>query len=191
MRVDKDGKTISRKDRGRKLCDQKANSVADIAAVLGKIGTPEGEEIGLKGFEAEGEAAAEAPYVEVKWSDLIDAQFAETWSQNVVHDKLEWENHLKEMSKLESVRRLQARRARQARSRQLKEENIRKIKAEKHELHLATKAEKHAKYLADRGITEEQYQEEVRELLKAKFERQKARLAGQALPQAERKTIRA
>jgi hypothetical protein len=191
LRVDKDGKTISRKDRGRKLCDQKANSVADIAAVLGKIGTPEGEEIGLKGFEAEGEAAAEAPYVEVKWSDLIDAQFAETWSQNVVHDKLEWENHLKEMSKLESVRRLQARRARQARSRQLKEENIRKIKAEKHELHLATKAEKHAKYLADRGITEEQYQEEVRELLKAKFERQKARLAGQALPQAERKTIRA
>lgn len=191
LRTDKDGKIISRKERGRKLCDQKANSVADIAAVLGKIGTPEGEEIGLKNFDPKGEGSAEEPQVEVKWSDLLDAQFAESWSQNVIHDKLEWESHLKEMSKLEMARRLEARRARQARSRQLKVENDRKIKAEKHELHLATKAEKHAKYLADRGITEEQYQEELQELLKAKAERQKARLAGHFIPGAEKKAIRA
>jgi hypothetical protein len=172
LRTDKDGKIITRKERGRKLCDQKANSVADIAAVLGKIGTPEGEEIGLKGLEVEGDGSAAAAQVEVKWSDLLDAQFAESWSENVIHDKLEWASHLQEMAKLNTEKRLKARHERQSRSQQLREEIIRKIKAEKHELHLATKAEKHAKYLAARGITEEQYQLEMDELLRAKAERQ-------------------
>jgi hypothetical protein len=76
------------------------------------------------------------------------------------------------MAKLNTEKRLKARHERQSRSQQLREENIRKIKAEKHELHLATKAEKHAKYLAARGITEEQYQLEMDELLRAKAERQ-------------------
>src|SRR4051794_6165452 len=88
--TDKDGKFIAKKKRGRLINDQKANSVADIAAVLGKIGTPEGDEIGLKGAMEKGKDLTK---VEVKWINLLDAQFAETWSENVVHDKLDWEKN--------------------------------------------------------------------------------------------------
>jgi hypothetical protein len=76
--------------RGRKLMDQKANSVADMAFVLGRLegngemGTEKekGERIGLQG---EGTGAL----VEVLWRDVLDAEFAETWSGNVVHGVLE------------------------------------------------------------------------------------------------------
>jgi hypothetical protein len=195
LRTDEKGNTISRKERGRKICDQKANSVADIATVLGKIGTPEGEAIGLKGFDGEREVAAELPKVEVKWADLIDAHFAGTWSENVIHDKLEWEAHQKEQAKLARERRKNDPERllpldRQAERPQLSEEEE-NIKAEKEALRLATKAEKHAKYLETRGITEAQYQLEVQELLKAKAEKQNAKLAEQALPEEEREKIRA
>jgi hypothetical protein len=162
MRFDNEGKTLTRKQRGRKLCDQKANSVADISAVLGMLGTPAGEEIGLKAMETEGEQ------VEVKWSHIVDAHFARSWSRNVVHDKLQWEKHLQEMSELARQKRLQVRREHQARSQQLKEEKAKLAKAKKLELRMAAEAEIHAKYLADRGITEEQYQQELVEELKAK-----------------------
>jgi len=73
--------------------DQKANSVADMAFVLGRLGTVEergkreaekevgtekGERIGLQG---EGTGAQ----IEVLWRDVLDAEYAETWSGNVVH----------------------------------------------------------------------------------------------------------
>jgi hypothetical protein len=195
LRTDEKGNTISRKERGRKICDQKANSVADIATVLGKIGTPEGEAIGLKGFEEEREAAAELPKVEVKWADLIDAHFAGTWPENVIHDKLEWEAHQKEQAKLARERRKNDPKrllplGKQVERRQLSEEE-KNIKAERTALHLATKAEKHAKYLETRGISEAQYLLEVQELLKAKAERQNAKLAEQALSEEQRKKIRA
>jgi hypothetical protein len=195
LRTDEKGNTISRKERGRKICDQKANSVADIATVLGKIGTPEGEAIGLKGFEEEREAAAELPKVEVKWADLRDAHFAGTWPENVIHDKLEWEAHQKEQAKLARERRKNDPKrllplGKQVERRQLSEEE-KNIKAERTALHLATKAEKHAKYLETRGISEAQYLLEVQELLKAKAERQNAKLAEQALSEEQRKKIRA
>jgi len=60
------------------------------------------------------------------------------------------------------------RREHQARSQQLKEEKAKLAKAKKLELRMAAEAEIHAKYLADRGITEEQYQQELVEELKAK-----------------------
>ncbi|KAG9246266.1 transcriptional regulation of mitochondrial recombination-domain-containing protein, partial [Calycina marina] len=130
-----DGIPEKRNVRGRKIQNQKANSIADIAAVLSKIGTTEGAQIGLKGgfrniedqkawieeqaentaqhmkthhdateeqmvelkakrrrelekkFEAEnGEEVL--TMVEVQWKDLNDAEFAEKWSENVVHDTL-------------------------------------------------------------------------------------------------------
>jgi hypothetical protein len=62
--------------------DQKANTVADIASVLAKIGTEEGKEIGLV-------APLENVEVEVRWTNLLDAEFAPTWSDNVIHDRLE------------------------------------------------------------------------------------------------------
>jgi len=80
-------KLVPKKKRGRKIMDQKANSVADIATVLRKVGTPEGDAIGLQGTA---EGLEDASRVEVRWSNLLDAEFAETWSENVVHDKLDW-----------------------------------------------------------------------------------------------------
>lgn len=202
--TDDDGKILTRKERGRKISDQKANSVADIASVLAKIGTPEGEKIGLK-LKAEGEEGVKVPTVEVKWSDLMDAQFAETWSENVIHDKLEaWNNNRlpsseraklaeeermkdpKVLAQLERQKKREEERAKQEEEKRLQEEEKERIKAEKHKLHLATKAEKHAKYLADRGITEAEYQVELQELLRAKAERQAAKLAKQAAAEAEK-----
>ena len=68
---------LSRRERGRKLMDQKANSVADMAVVLGGEG-------GEDGGEREGGVV-----VEVRWKDLLDAEFAETWPSTVVHDSLD------------------------------------------------------------------------------------------------------
>ncbi|KAH8658712.1 transcriptional regulation of mitochondrial recombination-domain-containing protein [Tricladium varicosporioides] len=80
---DKDGKIIPKKKRARQLCDQKANSIADMAAVLQRLDEKEfTEKIGLKG-------QGTGVKVEVKWTDLLDAEFAETWSENVIHDKLD------------------------------------------------------------------------------------------------------
>lgn len=87
---DEDGKFIPKKKRGRQINDQYANSVADIANVLGKIGTPEGEEIGLQGTVRED---GERTKVEVRWKNLADAEFADKWSENVVHDTLVWEEN--------------------------------------------------------------------------------------------------
>ena len=90
IRFDEKGNRLSKKLRGRKICDQKANSVADIAAVLEHLEFNEGSEeakrggIGLKG-EGTGEK------VEVLWNDLNDAEFAETWSENVEHGV--WRHH--------------------------------------------------------------------------------------------------
>lgn len=81
---------LSKKARGRKLMDQKANSVADMAAVLGEVGMEtEGEE--KKEIE-EGEQGGEEVVVEVRWRDLTDAEFARTWPDNVLHDVLEGGN---------------------------------------------------------------------------------------------------
>lgn len=77
--------------------DQKANSVADISVVLGEFGAwGEGKEKGEG--EEEGKTAVavvekvkkekEVP-VEVRWRDLLNAEFAEVWSNNVIHDVLD------------------------------------------------------------------------------------------------------
>jgi len=81
---DKEGKFINKKVRSRKICDQKANSVADIAAVLGRLELQEVMEEAKKGgIGLQGEGSGEK--VEVLWNDLNDAEFAETWSENVEH----------------------------------------------------------------------------------------------------------
>ncbi|KAF4637904.1 hypothetical protein G7Y89_g175 [Cudoniella acicularis] len=90
----KDGKFLPKHKRARQLCDQKANSVADMAAVLGRLAEQKFEDkIGIKG---EGTGAV----VNVKWNDLLDAEFAETWSDNVVHDKLESHTNHRDFNKV-------------------------------------------------------------------------------------------
>jgi hypothetical protein len=106
------------KKRARALMDQRANSVADIAFVLGRLESTEkaneahrkaveekekegkGGEVGLvrkreKAAEERGEGSlgliGEGTGVEVlvEWKNLVDAEYAQTWSGNVVHGVLE------------------------------------------------------------------------------------------------------
>ncbi len=99
MFADKNGKFVEKKKQGRLICDQKANSVADMAAVLGRLSLKDsvkkGEEgsIGLKG-EGTGER------VEVRWRDLNDAEFAETWSDNVEHGLLDLKTNNRDTEKI-------------------------------------------------------------------------------------------
>ncbi|KAL3419635.1 hypothetical protein PVAG01_08133 [Phlyctema vagabunda] len=69
------GYFINKKIRGRLIRDQKANSVADLAAVLTEV-------TGVDGVQDK--------EVIVKWSNLLDAEFADSWSGNIVHDTLEY-----------------------------------------------------------------------------------------------------
>lgn len=89
---DAEGKFVKKKERGRLLCDQRANSVADMAAVLSRLRLQEGfqrkigESVGLIG-EGSGEK------VLVQWGDIKNAEFAETWSENVEHATMDWERN--------------------------------------------------------------------------------------------------
>ncbi|KAI9799888.1 MAG: hypothetical protein M1833_003810 [Piccolia ochrophora] len=117
---------MSKKQRGRKLMDQKANTVADIAAVLqgqeemadARRETESAEAAETPETEAEGEGEGEgkgkskpprrrkgrrkgpAPErlpvegvegVTIRWTDILDAEYAESWPDAVVHDVKELE----------------------------------------------------------------------------------------------------
>ncbi|POS83888.1 hypothetical protein EPUL_005261 [Erysiphe pulchra] len=106
------GYFISKKKRERKICDQVANSVADIAYVLGRLRQQElaveKEEVSKvdlrkKKFSKKPREST-SPYVskpppggiglvgegkglpvQVSWRDIKMAEYAETWSDNVEH----------------------------------------------------------------------------------------------------------
>lgn len=91
-------KGLTRKERGRKLCNQRANTVADMAAALGKVlpavetTKKEGEVVvGGRGSKQKESNALPLPQImaTVKWADILDAEFAEAWPKAVVHDT--WE----------------------------------------------------------------------------------------------------
>jgi hypothetical protein len=83
MFLDEKGNFVEKKKRGRLLCDQKANSVADMAYVFSRLaeGGEDGENIGLMG-------TGSGSKVDIEWWDLRDAEFAETWSANVEHSTM-------------------------------------------------------------------------------------------------------
>ncbi|KAH6719831.1 transcriptional regulation of mitochondrial recombination-domain-containing protein [Leptodontidium sp. MPI-SDFR-AT-0119] len=114
VRLDDEGNARKKKDRGKAICDQKANSVADIAAVLSMLAAPKPLNVVKKkdalkrhqeGFDPEVAAAQKADRiraqikplnigligadsgtkVEILWNDLHDAEFAEKWGENVEH----------------------------------------------------------------------------------------------------------
>lgn len=95
MFLDKDGNFVEKKKRGRLLCDQKANSVADMAYVFSRLGEggEEGENIGLVG-------AGTGSQVKIEWWDLRDAEFAETWSANVEHETMELQTNNRDLMKI-------------------------------------------------------------------------------------------
>lgn len=86
---------MSTKSRGRVLMDQKANSVADLAAVLLQQERPVEETSGrwggkkkkkMKGGGRNLQGTVEG--VRIRWADVLDAEFAATWPEAVVHDVL-------------------------------------------------------------------------------------------------------
>lgn len=105
------GSLLPKKRRGKVLMDQKANSVADLAAVLQlQEQGPSEERIvsaerrrrrveTLKKQKGE-DKVKKAPIdvasemggvkgVQVRWADILDAEYAETWPEGVVHNRLE------------------------------------------------------------------------------------------------------
>ena len=116
--TDDKGHFITKKKRGRQICNQRANSVADMAAVLGMLGTEKSGEIGLKG--------AIDGQVEIRWSNLNDAEFAETWGENVVHDILDVKKNNRDLERLSGQ--VLAIRAREEEKRATKEERQRMAK---------------------------------------------------------------
>lgn len=89
--LDDKGRPISRIARGRKLCDQRANSIADMAATLAKVSTFK-RPVGTKPKKGEKgkaqEFKEEVVKATVRWSNIVDAEFAEKWPSTVVHDAL-------------------------------------------------------------------------------------------------------
>ncbi|MCJ1319614.1 hypothetical protein MMC15_004950 [Xylographa vitiligo] len=103
------GQLLPKKKRGYVLMNQKANSVADMAAVLLiQAREPTEQEVTLakwkvrtdgqplakrgKGRQASADALTIRGSVEgvrIRWADILDAEYAETWPIDVVHDGLE------------------------------------------------------------------------------------------------------
>lgn len=104
------GQLLGTKKRGQVLMNQKANSVADLAAVLLQQERPPTEDAIAKSEKKlkhkekmrrqKGPANVKgvpvlAPLmaggvegVRVRWADMLDAEFAQTWPAEVVHDQL-------------------------------------------------------------------------------------------------------
>lgn len=77
---------MTREERGRALNDQRANVVADIAAVLGGLG--KGNKIWLELTEAEKKAGTVEPKLceaKVYWTNTRDRCYAASWPSNVTH----------------------------------------------------------------------------------------------------------
>ena len=92
--------------------DQKANSIADIAAVLiarekanagekaeGKVkGTGQGEALAIEekqiaespGSTQASEDTRQGDEVRILWADILDAEYAETWPDSVLHDGMDF-----------------------------------------------------------------------------------------------------
>jgi hypothetical protein len=100
------GFLLPKKQRGKKLMDQKANSVADIAAVLLQHAEPPTEEEvarakrmvhrpnvprakrghGSQIWADATEWKGNVEGVRISWQNLLDAEFAANWPKEVVHD---------------------------------------------------------------------------------------------------------
>jgi hypothetical protein len=73
----------TRKDRGVALNRQKANTIADMAAVL--AGQGKGNKLAAVS-DAEGEAEAKLLDVTISWKNNLDQNYAVEWSDNVSHE---------------------------------------------------------------------------------------------------------
>lgn len=95
---------LNKRQVGLRLCDQKANSVADMAYVFSRLGLDApgkaavgGAEVAVKEAKSEENNSegnigllgnGSGTEVRIEWWDIRDAEFAETWSDNVVHAQM-------------------------------------------------------------------------------------------------------
>ncbi|KAI3336478.1 hypothetical protein HD806DRAFT_7341 [Xylariaceae sp. AK1471] len=107
---EKNGRTLTTRERGRRLNDQRANTIADMAAVLGGLG--KGNKIIVSTADAtEGESASASVaggqaqlqgeelvktedgkmlvQATVWWSNGLDRNYAKKWTKNVRHELFE------------------------------------------------------------------------------------------------------
>ncbi|KAI1752284.1 transcriptional regulation of mitochondrial recombination-domain-containing protein [Xylaria castorea] len=100
------GQTLTVRQRGRRLNDQRANTIADMAAVLGGLGkgnkivvTESAESADGTDEAGEGRAENAAPVVvdegkallqaTVWWANVLDKNYAQKWTKNVQHELFE------------------------------------------------------------------------------------------------------
>ena len=79
---------LEKKKRPRWLMNQKANSIADIAAVLQR---QEDKEKAMQQSNGGEETSVEG--VRISWRNILDAEYAESWPGGVVHDGLDYSRH--------------------------------------------------------------------------------------------------
>ena len=102
------GQLLPKKQKGKVLMNQKANSVADMAAVLLQQARPPTEEelaIANRKRRLDGRPPAKRGLgrqmnteatsfqgsvegVRIRWANILDAEYAQTWPKDVVHDGL-------------------------------------------------------------------------------------------------------
>ncbi|KAI0542367.1 transcriptional regulation of mitochondrial recombination-domain-containing protein [Xylaria digitata] len=87
------GKTLTTRQRGRRLNDQRANTIADMAAVLGGLG--KGNKIVVEDAAAKEEGETKVATTKegktlvqatVWWADALDRNYAKKWTDNVTHE---------------------------------------------------------------------------------------------------------
>ncbi|KAI0512670.1 hypothetical protein F5B22DRAFT_301236 [Xylaria bambusicola] len=93
------GETLTTHDRGRRLNDQRANTIADMAAVLGGLGKGNKIVVGAAAEDTSGSEITVPTATEddgktlvqatVWWADGLDQNYAEKWSKNVTHHLFE------------------------------------------------------------------------------------------------------
>lgn len=98
------GKTLTRHERGRRLNDQRANTIADMAAVLGGLGkgnkivvkdaAEQGGSVGETATANEGKTATTSEgktllQTTVWWVNELDRNYAKKWTDNVKHERFE------------------------------------------------------------------------------------------------------
>ncbi|KAL8705683.1 MAG: hypothetical protein Q9201_001203 [Fulgogasparrea decipioides] len=104
----RNGPLLPKKKRGKMLMDQKANSIADIARILylqkkgltneqvknAKMRKERVERLKAKGKKSMRRRDPQKPQsggvkgVVIRWANLLDAEFAKSWPEKVVHDGL-------------------------------------------------------------------------------------------------------
>lgn len=131
---------MEKKKRGRKLMDQKANSIADIAAVLirqdevskavasaalvgaqNEAEETSGDSAGRKEEQrnpprpkgssprvGEKLKAIGAEGVTIRWRNVLDAEYAESWPAGVLHDELEYTRHTADLPTIQLGRQTKA-----------------------------------------------------------------------------------